>query len=89
MRIGLFYSIYAFHCILNVLLECIELFNTVECILYMRIFLLESIDLILAHHASTAGIICPHIMFFIMSAYLTEAYLLPCFIICSIVCSVA
>ena len=63
MRIGLFYSIYAFQCILNVLLECIELFNTVECILYMRIFLLESIDLILAHHASTAGIICPHIMF--------------------------
>ena len=83
MRIGLFYSIYAFQCILNVLLKCIESFNTVECILYMPIFLLESIDLILAHYASTAGIICPPITCFIMSAYLTEAYLLPYFIICS------
>ena len=32
MSIGLFDSIYAFQCILNVLLECIELFNTVQCI---------------------------------------------------------
>ena len=29
MSIGLFYYIYEFQCILNVLLECIELFNTV------------------------------------------------------------
>ena len=30
-RIGLFDSIYSFQCILNVLLECIEQFNTVQC----------------------------------------------------------
>ena len=28
--IGVFYSIYKFQCILNALLECIELFNTVK-----------------------------------------------------------
>ena len=43
-------------CILNVLLERIELFNTVQCILYAQIVLLESIDQILADYA---GIICP------------------------------
>ena len=31
MRIDLFVSIYAFQCILNVLLKCIEPFNTVQC----------------------------------------------------------
>ena len=51
MRIGLFDSIYAFHCILNVLLEHVERFNTVQHILYVSIVLLESIDLTLAHYA--------------------------------------
>ena len=39
---------YAFQCILNVLLVCSELFNTVQFILYAPIVVLESIDLILA-----------------------------------------
>ena len=39
----------AFQQILNVLLECIEPFNTVQCILYAPIILLESIVLILAN----------------------------------------
>ena len=52
MRIGLFDAIYAFQSILNFPLERIELFNTVQCILYTSIVLLESIDLILAHYAS-------------------------------------
>ena len=43
------YSIYEFQCILNALLECIELYNL---FLYALIVLLESIDLILAHYAS-------------------------------------
>ena len=47
MKIGLFDPIYAFQYILNVLLERIELFTTVQCISYALIFLLESIDLIL------------------------------------------
>ena len=51
--------ILAFQCIMNVLLERIEPFNTVQCILYVLIVLLESIDLILAHYA---GIVCPPIM---------------------------
>ena len=38
-----------FKCILYVLLERIEPFSTVECILSAPIVLLESIDLILAH----------------------------------------
>ena len=45
-KIGLLDSIYSFQCILNVLLECIEPFNTVQYILYAPIVLLESIDLI-------------------------------------------
>ena len=52
-------SIYAFQCILNVLLECIEMLNTVQCILYVSIVLLENINLMLAHYAS---IICQPIM---------------------------
>ena len=36
---------------MNVLLECIELLNAVQCILYVPIVLLESINLILAHYA--------------------------------------
>ena len=50
--IGLFNTINAFYQILNVLLECIEPFNIVQCILYVPIVLLESIELILAHYAS-------------------------------------
>ena len=50
----------AFQCILNVLLECTESFNTVQCILYAPIVLLESIDMILAHYA---GIIYPPLCF--------------------------
>ena len=42
----------AFQQILNVLLERIEPFNTVQCILYAPIILLESIVLILANCAS-------------------------------------
>ena len=57
--IGLFGSSYAFQCILNVLLECIELFNTVQGILYALIFLFESINLILVHYV---GIVCPLII---------------------------
>ena len=57
--IHLFGCIHAFQHILNVLLECIKLFNTVPCILYVLIVLLESIDTILAHYA---GIICPPII---------------------------
>ena len=71
MRIGLLDSICEFQCILNVLLEHIEPFNTVHCILYYSIVLLESINLIIAHYA---GIICPPIMLNIMLAYLMEAY---------------
>ena len=43
-----------FQCIMNVLLECIELFNTVQWIygIYALIVLLESNDLILAHYVS-------------------------------------
>ena len=59
MRIGLFDSIYACQSILNVLLERIEPFNTVQCILYVPIVLLESIELIVAHYA---GIMCSPIM---------------------------
>ena len=47
----MFDSIYAFKCNLNVLLECIESFNTVQCILYVPITLLDSINLILAYYA--------------------------------------
>ena len=50
--------LYAFRCNLNVVLERIELFNTVQCILYAPIVLLKSIDLILAHYA---GIIIMHL----------------------------
>ena len=42
------FILYKFQCILNVLLECIELFNTVEFLLCVLIVVLESIDLILA-----------------------------------------
>ena len=70
MRIGLFDYINAFQQILNVLLAHIEPFNTVQCILYLLIVLLEIIDLILAHYAS---IICLPIILQIMLAYLTEA----------------
>ena len=52
MRISIFDSIYTFQCTLNVLLECIELFNTAQFILYGPIVLLESIDMILAYYAS-------------------------------------
>ena len=45
--------------ILNVLLECIELFLLYNLFLYELILLLESIDLILAHYA---GIMSPPIM---------------------------
>ena len=53
--------LYAFRCNLNVVLERIELFNTVQCILYAPIVLLKSIDLILAHYAGIICI-CPPIM---------------------------
>ena len=43
---------------MNVLLEHIDPLNTVQCILYAPIVLLESIDLIVDHYA---GIICPPI----------------------------
>ena len=61
MRIGLFDSINAFQQILNVLLEHIEplTVNTVQCILYAPIVLLESIYL---NSARYAGIVCPPIM---------------------------
>ena len=42
----------AFQYILNVVLEHIKLFNTVQYILHTLIVLLESINLILTHHAS-------------------------------------
>ena len=45
-------SVHAFQCILNVLLEHIESFNIVQCILYVKNALLESIDLSLAHYVS-------------------------------------
>ena len=51
-RIGLFDSICAFQCILNVPLECIEPFNTVKCILYVPIVLLKNTDLIIAHYTN-------------------------------------
>ena len=44
MRISPFF-IFALYCILNVLLEHIILFNTVQCILYVPIVLLEHIML--------------------------------------------
>ena len=61
MRIGLLDSINAFQQILNVLLEHIEplTVNTVQCILYVPIVLLESIYL---NSARYAGIVCPPIM---------------------------
>ena len=34
MSMYLFYSIYEYKCILNVLLECIELFNTVYVVIF-------------------------------------------------------
>ena len=48
-RIGLFDTINARQQILNVLLERIEPLNVVQCILYVLIVLLESIELILAN----------------------------------------
>ena len=60
-RIGLFDSIYAFQSILNVLLERMEPFNTVQGILYVPIVLLESIDLIVVHYAGII-ILCSLIM---------------------------
>ena len=48
-------SINAFKHTLNVLLGYIKPFNTVQCILYVPIVLLEGINMILAHYA---GIIC-------------------------------
>ena len=44
MKISLFDFISAFQKILIVLLECIEPFNIVQCILYAPIVLLETID---------------------------------------------
>ena len=53
MKINLFDSIYyAFQYLLNVLLQYIEPFNTVQCILYVPIALLENMNLILAHYVS-------------------------------------
>ena len=56
------------------LLECIEPFNTVQCILDAPIVLLESIDLILAHYASITGL--PN-MLQIMLAYIFKFWPKP------------
>ena len=54
--------------ILNVLLERIEPFNTVQCILYAQSVVLESIDLIVAHYA---GIICLPIILAYLEPFIT------------------
>ena len=48
----MFDSVNAIQQIPSFLLKCIEPLNTVQCILYAPIVLLESINMILAHYAS-------------------------------------